>query len=138
MELKPKEPPTKPIVGWRDSQDIHEAISEIMEETGACISDVKKALIRIGIKGYKAAGNKQSKAVAVKKQDVSAKKASSNFVKPSFMELCYYFEDRGLTEERAEYQAGAFIDYYNSNGWKVSKNPMKDWKAAVRNWIRRS
>jgi len=30
-----------------------------------------------------------------------------------------------------------FIDYYESNGWKVGRNSMKDWKAAVRNWARR-
>lgn len=27
-----------------------------------------------------------------------------------------------------------FVDYYTANGWKVGKNPMKDWKAAVRGW----
>ena len=27
-----------------------------------------------------------------------------------------------------------FINHYESNGWKVGKNPMKDWKAAVRTW----
>lgn len=27
-----------------------------------------------------------------------------------------------------------FISYYESNGWKVGRNPMKDWKAAARNW----
>jgi hypothetical protein len=27
-----------------------------------------------------------------------------------------------------------FVDYYTSNGWKVGKNSMKDWKAAVRTW----
>ena len=26
------------------------------------------------------------------------------------------------------------IDYYTSNGWKVGRNPMKDWKATVRQW----
>lgn len=29
-----------------------------------------------------------------------------------------------------------FFDYYTSNGWRVGKNPMKDWKAAVRTWER--
>ncbi len=29
-----------------------------------------------------------------------------------------------------------FYDYYESNGWKVGKNKMKDWKAAFRNWGR--
>lgn len=27
-----------------------------------------------------------------------------------------------------------WFDHYTSNGWKVGKNPMKDWKAAVRTW----
>lgn len=31
----------------------------------------------------------------------------------------------------------AYWDYYSSNGWKVGKNPMRDWKAAFRNWTRR-
>ena len=30
--------------------------------------------------------------------------------------------------------AERFIDYYESNGWKVGRNPMKDWKACVRTW----
>lgn len=30
-----------------------------------------------------------------------------------------------------------FFDHFTSNGWKVSgRAPMKDWKAAARNWIR--
>ena len=29
------------------------------------------------------------------------------------------------------------MDYYQSNGWRVGKQKMKDWKAAVRNWARR-
>lgn len=31
----------------------------------------------------------------------------------------------------------AYWDYYSSNGWRVGKNPMRDWKAAFRNWTRR-
>lgn len=29
-----------------------------------------------------------------------------------------------------------FFDYYESNGWKVGKVPMKDWTAAARRWLR--
>lgn len=32
--------------------------------------------------------------------------------------------------------AESFYDYYESNGWRAGKNPMKDWKATVRNWKR--
>jgi hypothetical protein len=28
----------------------------------------------------------------------------------------------------------AFVDFYQSKGWMVGKNKMKDWKAAVRSW----
>ena len=27
-----------------------------------------------------------------------------------------------------------FHSYYESNGWRVGRNPMRDWKAAVRSW----
>lgn len=30
-----------------------------------------------------------------------------------------------------------FVDYYNSVGWMVGKNKMKDWRAAVRNWVKK-
>lgn len=33
-------------------------------------------------------------------------------------------------------QAQEFMDYYDSNGWKVGRNPMKDWKATARRWVR--
>ena len=29
-----------------------------------------------------------------------------------------------------------FLDHYDSNGWLIGKNPMKDWKAAIRTWKR--
>jgi len=31
----------------------------------------------------------------------------------------------------------AFYNYYLANGWKVGKNPMKDWHAAARGWVAR-
>ena len=50
---------------------------------------------------------------------------------PTLDEVKEYCSDRGnkVDPER-------WFDYYTSNGWKVGKNPMKDWKAAVRTWER--
>jgi hypothetical protein len=31
-------------------------------------------------------------------------------------------------------QAYTFVNFYQSKGWKVGNQPMKDWKAAVRTW----
>jgi len=28
------------------------------------------------------------------------------------------------------------VDFYESNGWRIGKNSMKDWKATVRNWMK--
>lgn len=33
------------------------------------------------------------------------------------------------------FSGGKFVDFYASKGWMVGKSPMKDWKAAARNWI---
>ena len=29
------------------------------------------------------------------------------------------------------------MDYYAANGWLLGKRPMRDWKAAARNWARK-
>lgn len=45
------------------------------------------------------------------------------------------FIEAGSTEK----EANKFYDYYESNGWKQGKGkPIINWKAAARNWIRRS
>ena len=56
-----------------------------------------------------------------------------NFIPPTLEDVSGYCQEKGyrIDPER-------FIDYYTSNGWKVGKNKMKDWKSAVRNWARGS
>ncbi len=54
------------------------------------------------------------------------------FKKPSINEIRDYCNERGNNIE-----AEAFIDFYESKDWKIGKNKMKDWKAAVRTWERR-
>ena len=53
------------------------------------------------------------------------------FEKPSISDIKQYCMERN-NNVNAEH----FFDYYESNGWKVGKNSMKDWKAAVRTWER--
>jgi len=45
--------------------------------------------------------------------------------------------ERGLIFSEAEIQASSFVDFYESKGWMVGKTKMKDWKASVRNWLRK-
>lgn len=51
------------------------------------------------------------------------------FTKPSLDELQTYINEKQLNVD-----ANTFIDYYDSNGWKVGHNAMKDWKATARRW----
>ena len=53
----------------------------------------------------------------------------SRFSSPTVDQVKAYCTEKGYTVD-----ADRFVDYYTSNGWRVGKNPMKDWKAAVRNW----
>ena len=53
----------------------------------------------------------------------------ARFIVPTIEEVSAY-----CSERRNGVDAQRFIDYYSSNGWRVGKNPMKDWKAAVRTW----
>ena len=62
----------------------------------------------------------------------SPKTTTKRFIKPTLEEVKQYCKERN-NKINAEY----FIDYYEANGWKVGKNSMKDWKAAIRNWERR-
>ena len=57
--------------------------------------------------------------------------ARSRFTPPTLEEVKAYCLERGNNVD-----AQRFIDYYTANGWKVGKNSMKDWKAAVRTWER--
>lgn len=56
-------------------------------------------------------------------------KRPKRFVPPTREELVQYSSEKGLG-----LNVDRFLDYYESNGWRVGKNPMKDWRAAARNW----
>lgn len=52
------------------------------------------------------------------------------FTKPEQTEMNLYASKIGLPVSEVQH----FFDHYESNGWKVGRNPMKSWQAAMRNW----
>ncbi len=62
------------------------------------------------------------------------RKPVKRFVPPSWKEVAHYMFDK--TRTHMDEEANKFCDFYESNGWKVGKNKMKCWKAAVRNWLK--
>lgn len=71
-----------------------------------------------------------------KEIDSSAKSTTTKrkrFEKPTLSEIKQY-----CIERKNNVDAQHFYDYYESNGWKVGKNSMKNWQAAVRTWEKNS
>ena len=56
-------------------------------------------------------------------------KNASAFVRPTLAEVEAYCRERGNNVNPQ-----TWYDHYQSNGWRVGRNPMRDWKAAVRKW----
>ena len=70
-----------------------------------------------------------------KKRKEPEKKTASRFTPPTQEEVFEYMQERDFSHRK---ESEAFVNFYESKGWLVGKSKMKDWKAAVRNWISRS
>ena len=53
--------------------------------------------------------------------------------RPTLEEVQAYVTEKGYSVD-----AESFIAFYESNGWKVGKNPMKSWRAALVTWQKRN
>jgi len=75
----------------------------------------------------------QSQNIAEKKrkeENREEKRESNRFTAPTISEIQQYAKEK----KYVSFNAARFHAYYESNGWKVGKNKMKDWKAAARGW----
>lgn len=72
---------------------------------------------------YKELNNKE---LNNKKENIYIKE---KFKKPTLEEVEKY-----CLERKNGINAQKFIDFYESKGWMIGKNKMKDWKACVRTW----
>ncbi len=54
------------------------------------------------------------------------------FQKPEFHEMEFQAMKIGLPVT----EINGFFNHYEANGWRVGRNPMKDWRAAMSNWKR--
>lgn len=68
------------------------------------------------------------------KESIEADKPPTRhrFSPPSVDDVRAYCTENGFRVD-----PDRFVDFYTSNGWRVGKNPMKDWKACVRSWERK-
>lgn len=67
------------------------------------------------------------------KDRIDSSTTRTRFVPPTLDEITSYVE-----EINSRIDPQCFLDYYNSNGWMVGRNHMRDWKATVRRWSRQN
>ncbi len=72
-------------------------------------------------------------AVSVSVEKKEQKKEGRATRRPAVEEIAAYIKEKGYRG----FTAQQWRDHYEANGWKVGKNPMRDWKAAVRTWAAR-
>nr|DAV56262.1 MAG TPA: helix-turn-helix domain protein [Caudoviricetes sp.] len=109
-------------------------------ENGVTFNDYRVAKKLTGVEKKVPRGVEKSSTPPVEKssphnleEDITRRntRERKRFAPPTLAEVSDYCKERGNSIDPQR-----FIDYYESNGWKVGRNPMKDWKAAVRNWER--
>ena len=62
-------------------------------------------------------------------KDTARRMDIKTFVPPSYDDVASYIKKKGYTVDPKR-----FIYYYTANGWMISKNPMRNWQAAVDSW----
>lgn len=85
--------------------------------------------------GQTSTKNKNRNKTKNKNDEESIEKVATKrtaFVAPSLQEVSDYISEKGYAVD-----ARQFVDFYESKGWMVGSNKMKDWRAAVRTWTRR-
>jgi len=70
--------------------------------------------------------------------DKSKGKKIKVFIPPTELEIESYIMDelKNIPSNQIKNISSSIFDYYQSKGWLVGKSKMKDWQAAVRNWVR--
>lgn len=101
--------------GYNDirKEDIRIEEGGMMKNEGLCLNNKKKDLLH------------------------KSEKERKVFIKPLAIEVdAYLSEMRTLGKSGYDFSGEAFIDFYESKGWMIGKNHMKDWKAACRTWAK--
>ena len=71
----------------------------------------------------------ESESESVEKKE---KRVRASFVRPTVEEVADYCIERKNSVDPEQ-----FVNFYDAKGWKIGKEAMKDWKAAVRTWEKR-
>lgn len=88
----------------------------------------QKLMMEVNMRAYKR--EKQREYRAAESSTPTSRTPALHFQKPTLADL--------QLEGLSEHESRKFLAHYESNGWKVGKNPMKSWKGAAAGWKTRS
>lgn len=115
---------------------IEEKENLVIDRKGAYTEkDGNKAITDVGIPSGNQVVDGRYTEVSIGKDSIGKvnNKKNTAFVKPTLDEVKNYCLERNNSVDPE-----SFIDFYESKGWLIGKNHMKDWKAAVRTWEKRN
>ena len=113
---------------WRE---LHEGASVTQP-----LQNVMASVTQASTKRNESIENKRKENKSLEKRKIekekNTKRNASRFVVPCLEEVQEYCRERNNSVD-----AERFMAYYESNGWMVGRNHMKDWRACIRTWERR-
>lgn len=125
---KVREQTRKRVENWRERQkQIGNVTSNVTGNVTVTQKEKEKEKEKERSKEKEIEKEKESfkKEINQERSDEKAKR----FTPPTIEEVSSYIAEKGYSVD-----ADRFIDFYESKGWMVGKNKMKDWKASVRTW----
>lgn len=96
-----------------------------------CKAKKKRTLSEAEASVKQESSEEEAKEKEKEKEKVKVKDNNKIFKPPTVDDVRAYCTERGNSVDPQ-----SFVDFYESKGWMIGKNKMKDWKAAVRTWER--
>jgi predicted phage replisome organizer len=120
------------ILNWEKHQNI-DGLDRIRENTRLRVQNWRKNHKQLPCNVTVTDGNAPEKSRVEKSREDKNKKKEGRFTPPTPAEVQAYLDEIGNHTINRD----SFMDYYESKGWMIGRNKMKDWRAAVRTWARR-
>lgn len=105
-----------------------------LKESETCLKAKSKVLKSKNESAFNEGKGREEKGREIEEEEKGKeeKRESRRFAPPTVDDVRAYCTERGNGVDPQR-----FVDFYQSKGWKVGNNTMKDWKAAVRTWEQR-
>lgn len=108
-------------------------VSQVAEVAAAEVVEVAAEAKTVSIEPASIVLAAEAKAEPAAAPKPATRRRTPPMQRPTVWEVENFCRTQGLQLVDAQ----RFVDYYEANGWKVGRNPMRSWQAAARNWQRR-